>query len=102
MLSACQLRVVVQILGRNGAAPVAGQLPLAFWVALGNVAQALAQVALNGAYIHAKLLRQQVLVQATALVQQRQDMRQALGQFFSFGAGWVVGRVVHGCYCVGR
>ena len=64
--------------------------------ALGNAVQAFAQIALDGAHVHVERLRQLVFVQTVALVQQRQDVGQALGQFFSFGAGAAWGGCVHG------
>ena len=92
MFGAGHAGVAVQVRCGDVAAPRRGQLPQAVGVAFGDAVQAVAQVALQGAHVHAELLGQLVLVQGFALVQAGQDGRQAVGQFFAFGVGCWVGR----------
>ena len=92
MLGTGHAGVAVQVLGRNGAAGLGGQLPLALGVAFGDALQALAQVAFDGADVGAKFSGQLVLVDGFALVQPGNDAGQALGEFFAFGIGSNGGR----------
>ncbi|MDO4769430.1 MAG: hypothetical protein Q4A11_03580 [Brachymonas sp.] len=59
--------------------------PTTFWRTFGNALQALMQIALDGANVHAKAFGQLMFVERAALVQQRQDARKALGELFAFG-----------------
>ena len=67
--SACQLAVFAQVARGDGAAPGRGNTPLAFGRALGDAFEALEQVALDGAHVHAELLGELLFVKGVALVQ---------------------------------
>ena len=84
---ACQLAVFAQVARGDGAAPGRGNAPFAFGRALGDAFEALEQIALDGAHVHAELLGELLFVEDVALVQQGDDVREALGQFFALGAG---------------
>ena len=100
VLCAGQPGVVVQAPGGDGASGRLGELPASVRfvpAAFGDATQSLTQVALDGAHIDLKVAGQLALVDVVALVEQREDVREALGQFFSFGtAGGVARWIVHG------
>ena len=87
VFGAAHAGVAVQVLGGDGAAGLLGELPVAVGAALGNAAQAVVEVTFNGADVHLKFCGQAVFVDDIALVQPGNDVRQALGEFFSFGHG---------------
>jgi len=75
VLGASQAGIAVQMAGGDGAARGLGQLPAVVFRFFHDALQARAQVALDGAYAHAEVFHQLVLVQGLALVQAGQDAR---------------------------
>lgn len=79
--------VALEVAQRDGAAALVGELPLAVFVALGDAAQALVQIALDGAHVHAEFLGQRVFVDAVLQVELGEDVGQAEGEGVVRGLG---------------
>ena len=97
VLGASQAGIAVQMAGGYGAACRQGQLPAVVFRFFHELLQACAQVAFDGADVHAVFFGQFVLVEDVALVQAGQDVRYALGQLAALVVvGHALGR--QGCW----
>ena len=80
LVHTCKAGVMAQAVRRNSTARLVSQLPAAVLIALGNAMQALVQIALDGAFVNTEFKCEVVFVDAIALVQAGNDLRQAPGK----------------------